>query len=163
MEAFRCLQKERGPVKFNRDPQMHTHTHIHTSSQTHKCITCFVPHTHSGTHYIITLHSFVSPFAPHSIPASSFFLFQVFTAHLIPELFQRLIVSDAYNFTHPPHPSPSSYPHPLFLSFLHFTFNYQTATTRHVEGRIKHMQAGKHTRGLAYNARRASSIYACLI
>lgn len=86
---------------------MHIHTHTLT---THKC---FVPHTL----YHVTLFR-LTPFTPNPFPASSFFPFQVFTAHLIPELFQGLIVSDAYNFTLPPHPAPSSYPHPLFLYFF---------------------------------------------
>lgn len=46
------------------------------------------------------------------------------------------------------------------LFFLHFTFNYQTATTKHVKGRIKHRQPGKHTR--PYIGHKMGFIHLCM-
>lgn len=96
-------------------------------------------------HYHVTLFH-LSPFTSHPFPASSFFsisgVYSTSDPWIIPWVncvwcLQPLPLSSSRSIISPPSRS---------LFFLHFTFNYQTATTKHVKGRIKHRQPGKHTR-----------------
>lgn len=98
------------------------------------------------------LHSFVSPLLLLSCSFPSLFFLPISSVYntsdpwIIPEVncVWRLQL-------HPPSSSCSIFISPPSLSslFFHFTFNYQTAITRHVEGRIKHVPPGKHTQDLA--------------
>lgn len=131
------VYRERDVVKFNRDPQICSYTHTCTQAHTYTCtythtlregrerdlhsrkmqpMLCCTDPQWDSLHYRIT-HFCHPPFTPCLLSCLVSFPFQVFTAHVIPELFQGLIVSDAYNFTLPPHLAPSSHPYPLFLYF----------------------------------------------
>lgn len=131
--------------------EMHrcVHTHTHLPKHTNKAHSLFHV-TAVGlitlSHYTLSIHTI--SLLTCSLPP--FYSFQVFTAHLIPELFWGLIVSDAYNFTLPPHSPPSSHLHLLSLSFFS-PFHFQLLNCHHQACRgenITHATRRTHIRVL---------------